>query len=1072
MAREKLKDFLRTRGGGDMLNFVVEDGGDQSYDPGIDDLGVDNVSGKQLRPLLRDFLADVTKRNDYPISAGGEEIVLTTPEGDPAPLQAAESTGADRVFVRSNKLQEYSDSGKLTRFTGPAGFVDKARGKGGNELLPGVKGTGLDRTQDTQVDTTSGDRIPSVVESSLKVENRYNPSQGGQFVPRGTTSSRMDEKGNIIPVDAGVFDLQGGKQVTFDELRKIGTSLLLKAAQIDTADKPSKSIKVDKAGNLSKEAYSPTSVFNASSRVDARLLDPTRADGSSDALVGRNRDFLDTSGDEKRTSYGTMNSPITPFDAPLPLGMIAQAALGIGVVGGATIALTTVLSLIPGERRENPVRGPQIAGRSDVPTTMGAYAEMIGVTPGMFGMIPTNNPYIDCVKAGVLSFFGGGGGGLESVSGLAGSILQSPGYYVVIIRAILSSIEQIKAAFAGFGGGGGALGNIDAAANLINVLKRSKFIGYLNALAAIGDVALTNAPTGFSLSAASFGIADKPNPPAVIPSNRVTMSREGASPQSLLSPTPDLANVFIGPSGRLTWRMGSAAAAYLIPRTIFTGELGMSPTEKAVMHTELRDKTMLNDVGRLPSQIVQDIEAYLDAEYVPFYFHDLRTNEIIAFHAFLDSLDDSYNIGRNTENAFGRMDQVLVHQGTTRSISLSFTIAATSESDFDEMWYRVNKLVTLAYPQWTAGDEITGAAREGGWSPTYKVPFSQVVGASPIIRLRVGDVIASNYSKFGLSRFFGATDKETKLSQKMPGSPRGNNARKTRFNSDSRDGKKQDDRFHPPEAEGSRGFAKIEEKVTTLPVFLKPSMGKNYTLEDGLSKIPLKTSFPIRGTIDSLSFGKSLIDQSATDGLKGLASDAHPLLYTKVTITDDRYSELMGKTVIATPADLMVDPDLAPHVALADGLESTFPDQNLKGEGFFDAKNNAVVRAFESTRGKGLAGMLSSIKFTWLDGNATWEISRGSRAPILCKVSIGMDVIHDLPVGLAHDGFMIAPSYPVGNINRKFFGSPYTSPNELNLVPVVPGNEALSKTSRDPLTLNASAPSPTDIAKSAAKLTT
>ena len=34
-------------------------------------------------------------------------------------------------------------------------------------------------------------------------------------------------------------------------------------------------------------------------------------------------------------------------------------------------------------------------------------------------------------------------------------------------------------------------------------------------------------------------------------------------------------------------------------------------------------------------------------------------------------------------------------------------------------------------------------------------PFSQIPTASPMIRLRVGDVIKSNYSKFGLARLFG-----------------------------------------------------------------------------------------------------------------------------------------------------------------------------------------------------------------------------------------------------------------------------------------------------------------------------
>jgi hypothetical protein len=101
--------------------------------------------------------------------------------------------------------------------------------------------------------------------------------------------------------------------------------------------------------------------------------------------------------------------------------------------------------------------------------------------------------------------------------------------------------------------------------------------------------------------------------------------------------------------------------------------------------------------------------------------------------------------------------------------------------------------------------------------------------------------------------------------------------------------------------------------------------------------------------------------------------------------------------------------------------------------------------------------MITSLKFNWLDQNNTWEVTRGSRAPLWCKVSIAMDVIHDLPLGMSHDGFMIAPAYPVGNVNRKFFGTQYTTPNEDYGVPVANGNDDVKKSVRDPRVLNTSA---------------
>ena len=1072
MSRERLRDFLSTRGGGDLLNYVIDDGGDGSYDPGVDDLGVDNGTGQPLRPLIRDFLSYVTRQNDYPIAPGGEEITLTTPEGDPSPLQPAESTGAARVFVESNKLQEYSDSGKFSRFVGETGLVDKRKGKGGNELLRDVKGTGLNSTGATSVQTerpgsTPGSKLPSVVESILKTENVYSSAEGAQFVPRGTRSGELSKKPLIVPDAYGEFK-RDGKEITFDDLRKIGTSLLLKAAQIDTGDTPKKSIDVDNIDAVSKQAVNPTDIFKSDTRVDVKLFEPSRAFGSQNDFAGRSDDFYVPDASEARRSYGTMNSPVTPFSGPLPAGMIAQALVGIPAVAAGTLAASSILSIIPFDRRENPVRGPFVRGRSDVPTAAGAVLETIGISPAMFGLINTRHPYIDCVKAGTLSFFGGGDGGIvSSVAGLAGSILQSPGFYVVIIRAIFKSLAEISVAFKQLGSTSLGADTIASAANLIVTIKQSKFIGYLNALAAIGDVTLINSPTGFlTLSSTT----QEELPPFTTPSNRIMLSREGPSAQEVVTPGFSASDVgkstFLGPSGRLAWRLGSAASTYLIPKTIFQGEKGTSPTERVVLNTNIIDKSMLSNGPRLPKETVADIESYLDAEYMPFYFHDLRTNEIIGFHAFLESLDDSFNIDVSSESSLGRLDNVQIYRGTSRSITAGFVVAATSEQDFDEMWFRINKLVTLAYPQWTSGDEVTGKTRTDGTTPKYKVPFSQVIGASPLIRLRIGDVIASNYSKFGLSRLFGATDPETVLG------PTSGDAQAKRSNYW---GDRTSTRFYAPGTHEALAGQNIEEKLSSMPVLIKPSMGKNYRIKETLSSTPIKTYFPIKATVDGISLSAALVAKSKTSSLIGLSPDSHPMLFIDAKVSDEKYPELMGKTISVMCADIMVDPDQGPRLAseakeetdalnaqVQASLKALLGNSNV-GDGavtqpadsastpampvapnFFDPASNAVVRAFETTKGKGLAGMLTSLKFTWLDQNNTWEVTQGSRAPIFCRVSISMNVIHDLPLGLGHDGFMMSPAYPVGSVNRKFFGTPYTNPDEEYAVPVAQDNSSIA----------------------------
>jgi hypothetical protein len=86
---------------------------------------------------------------------------------------------------------------------------------------------------------------------------------------------------------------------------------------------------------------------------------------------------------------------------------------------------------------------------------------------------------------------------------------------------------------------------------------------------------------------------------------------------------------------------------------------------------------------------------------------------------------------------------------------------------------------------------------------------------------------------------------------------------------------------------------------------------------------------------------------------------------------------------------------------------------------------------------------------------------------MFCKVTVGMNVVHDLPLGMSHDGFMISPAYPVGNVNRSFFGTPYTSPTDPYDVPVK-DNSYVTEASKDPAVLDVSAQSPSAAAKSIA----
>ncbi len=73
------------------------------------------------------------------------------------------------------------------------------------------------------------------------------------------------------------------------------------------------------------------------------------------------------------------------------------------------------------------------------------------------------------------------------------------------------------------------------------------------------------------------------------------------------------------------------------------------------------------------------------------------------------------------------------------------------------------------------------------------------------------------------------------------------------------------------------------------------------------------------------------------------------------------------------------------------------------------------MKAFESTKGRGLAGFIRSMRLDYKD--ATWLTDKANgRAPMLVDISIEFIPIHDIQPGLDSNGYMTAPIWNVGNV--------------------------------------------------------
>ena len=366
---------------------------------------------------------------------------------------------------------------------------------------------------------------------------------------------------------------------------------------------------------------------------------------------------------------------------------------------------------------------------------------------------------------------------------------------------------------------------------------------------------------------------------------------------------------------------------------------------------------------RAPIELVNLIEEELELEYVPFYFHDLRTNELISLHAFVESVSDSYSPDYVQTDGFGRIDSVRTYSKTTRSISMSFFIASLSPEDHELMWYQINKLVAMCYPQWSEGLKIEKNDFE------FSYPFSQVITNSPLIRIRLGDVITSNYSRKNLGRIFGFGD-------------------------------------NTPTQDISKFF---EDNTTEYEYYLRPGLYQTHA-ESLLNSLDLvKTNY-------KLDYEMKIKDP---DTLKNFEEDLRNGNEIKVPLDSQRNLYVDPTKIIRKKK---IDYKFEKQQVVDNDKYKKFMRKKVEAEGAAPL-NNPITGSYESGMSKGLAGHITNLDLSYQD--MTWETSKvGSKAPMMAKISIQFAPIHDIPPGLDHNGMLRAANYNVGTLNNSMFGDP------------------------------------------------
>ena len=780
-------------------DFIPEPTGDGDTFVVGDDLSI--PAKDTLASYLSSITTDAMMGNKFPISPNNprSEFSLVNPDGTPAEFVTGgqdETAGFTDTFPTGDhaseaavrKFETLSNSGQFEgSSSGLQDIIDKNSQNDGHFLyrdivstqendVPGIGGT----SGQTAFDNPAGATPVQHKISSLLGRNRFDPMP---------TSSPYIEHGEFtepgIPVEQGAYGVynQYANRTSIDDMQKVAYSMLMRASGHRMGNQ-------DPVGVAAMaESILPTFVQTGAQEVSTEDIRAENAYHAPDRPSIDNAelryDDIDGSPLLPQKSVGTLNNPYEKFEfATVPQVLTGVTALAemaaLCTVFGAV--MTIIESVASASTIPDPTN-PQNMRKGQHRKVVGSakLLKKLSIPGGL------NDDFHTCVCWGVVAFFkmqiAPGDSAAPPPSGLpsppfpstpaplvlavwfAGLLFPDPipnfrnmqyssGYYATILRSIRIDMKQL-------------LNNLidlvptspDPAVilfNLITALNRYRSWRFYCTLAQMGS-------TFLGMHRREFAIVDSIDD---MPNNGQTRQgksraagkmlawRHRSSPSLILLPQK-YSNAFLLYGYRAGYALGNMVKlgdAETNSPSQYWNTKGAPRYPDGSNVSSQRRKVALVASHRLPKEYLDAVEDELDSEYCPFYFHDLRTNEVISFHAFLESLSDSYSVSYAESAGYGRIDPVKIYQNTSRSISLTWTLVATDPEDFDSMWWSVNKLVSMCYPQFSMGKPVKAGNKK------FVMPFSQIPTASPVIRLRVGDVIRSNYSRFDLARIFGMSE--------------------------------------------------------------------------------------------------------------------------------------------------------------------------------------------------------------------------------------------------------------------------------------------------------------------------
>jgi hypothetical protein len=948
-------------------------------------IGAATVNGDDASQYYKEVTVNYASKqtqdagNEYQLSKGSTTITARNPDGSPAAI-SDQIGGVVKSF--SNEFSSVESQKALSSFKESSNSqfleLNVKKGKGLNSEDPSV--IQLYNSINPENEFNPG-LLPETVQKRLAENSLLNPNN--ILIPGDNTVKENKSKigSLILQTRLGSHAPRKFPSVKSENSTEVTGERLETLSIIDLKNLASK-ILFSATGGEIKEGMSQTEVdASAGQQTSLGIKVPFNRFSATEVVKSEKPNFVKPSlnielSDETRYSYGTVYLPNFTFNS---------------LASSTTLTKTIIFTIMLG-----------IAEVFD-------FANSLPFGAGAFIPVPslirTNSKASDCLKIGFEMFFSGKH---DFPTWDANS--SDTGFKNAILRRLLAILLE-ELGLENFTTPE-PMSLITSAGNL----SKSKFIRIMNLILFSGARAIQIAQ--------SAGIDPKDYKGEFVDTINSTSdlfdTESGAqiNPASLIKRSK-LSNTASGLlyGSKTAWAMGSTPSSYILPESVKTAEALL--TGNSDNFSTLRGKKYMKvkSVNRFTREEVRALETTLDASYVPFYFQDLRTNEIISFHAFIKQLEDNFVATYDSSNGYGRVDPIHVYQRTERKIRTQFIVAATNREDFDQMWFKINKFLTLIYPQYTAGRQLNYE------NSTFYQPFSQIQAASPMIRMRIGDLIKSNYSTFGIGKLFGLAQFNGFSIQNSPTEQQIQGVRERMNDNDYLLGEKFALNYFLTLLPQSSNYYVMTDEPNITPEHIARSI-EGQTLEvisvSGPKTYLVKTTnqdLPIQGLPDRrLNFQFSI----------QLSSDETDTKWTTQPIDEE----------ITKAANRLLKP-------VATTQTSDNPTQS-----FLSITENPILKSFESTRGEGLAGFIQTIGFDWMMDEANWETNGyGNRAPMMCKITIDFAPMFDISPGLDSNGFMMAPVYPVGNTSNAMLINANT---EDNIITKKGNYDNLIRKSQDP----------------------